>query len=204
MATACASPTRAVRFGDRIRLLDDVPCQPQVYGNDLPARYLVVGRVEAESPVDRSGLVNLLSHSACDLGADGLIELQLGTYDTVRSQLDPATRKSTIEQGPKLHTATALAIRVLDATLVKGPAAPRCAPCPTCEPAPASPKPAVAPVVPAPAAVTPAVVAPAVEEPAVAEPVVVEPPVVEPAEEARPQRSEDDLPPPPPPVFDDL
>lgn len=148
-ATACASSSRSVRFGDRVRLLDDKPCNPQVYGLDLPAEYLVVGRVGAESRTDRSRLVGVLSQSACELGADGLIELQLGTYDTVKSQLDQVTRESTIEKGPKVHAATALAIKVLDATLVKSvPSAPEpaCAPCPACA-APPAPTEAPAPVV---------------------------------------------------------
>lgn len=167
-----------MRFGDRVRLLDDLPCNPKVYGNDLPASYLVVGRVEAESPTDRSSLVGALSQSACEMGADGLIELQMGTYDTVKSQLDQATRESTIEKGPKLHAATALAVKVLDPTLVKTapvPAAAQCAPCPTCQTT-------VAP--PAPTEPTEVVPAPKVEEKA--------------------PRSDEELPPPPPPpVFDD-
>ena len=143
-AAACASPSRGVRFGDRV-LPKEGPCQPRVYeAGERPAQFLVLGRVEAESTADKASLRPRLEKDACRMGADALVDLSVETFDTVRSEFDQQTRESKLERGPKIHAAQALAVLVQDATVVKAAASAPAAPAPACAPCPSCPSPAKA------------------------------------------------------------
>lgn len=132
---ACASNQRTVRFGDRL-FFTDGPCNPVVYSpSERPTRFVAMGRVEAEDFDSPKELERMLIKGACKLGADGLVDLQLASYDTLRTRFDEKTRESSLEMGATIHTATAIAIKLLPEERKTAPT-----PSPTPETPPTAPR----------------------------------------------------------------
>lgn len=121
-----------MRFSDRISDRN-TPCDPRLFeAGEQPAKFFVLGRVEAETTADQALLTPRLIKNACSLGADALIDLRIDTYDTLRSRLDGQTRETVVEPGAPIHAATALAVMIVDDTVVQTATAGSGAPCPVC------------------------------------------------------------------------
>lgn len=112
VALSCGVPGRHVRTGPELPGKDRF-CEVRTYpAGQRPARFTIVGNVEAEAPDEASALARLQAH-ACFLGADGLVGLESRTVVKLREQRVEGGDWKPVPVGQEVQ-AKAVAVLVLE------------------------------------------------------------------------------------------